>query len=64
MPRRRSGSFTGRAAIHPDQVGPINRAFAPSKAEVELADKIVAAFDKEGGIGTVGIDGKMLTSRI
>jgi citrate lyase subunit beta/citryl-CoA lyase len=51
--------FTGRAAIHPDQVGPINEAFAPSAEDVELARKIVAAFDKEGGVGTVGIDGKM-----
>jgi citrate lyase subunit beta/citryl-CoA lyase len=51
--------FTSRVAIHPDQVAPINEAFAPSKAEVELARKIVAAFDKEGGVGTVGIDGKM-----
>jgi citrate lyase subunit beta / citryl-CoA lyase len=51
--------FTGRVAIHPDQVAPINEAFAPSREEVELARKIVAAFDKEGGIGTVGIDGKM-----
>ncbi len=51
--------FTGRAAIHPDQVAPINEAFAPSPADVELAKKIVAAFDKAEGVGTIGIDGKM-----
>jgi citrate lyase subunit beta/citryl-CoA lyase len=51
--------FTGRAAIHPDQVAPINEAFAPSPEEVKLAKKIVAAFDKVEGVGTVGIDGKM-----
>lgn len=51
--------FTSRAAIHPDQVVPINEAFAPSPEEVELAKKIVAAFDKAEGVGTVGIDGKM-----
>jgi citrate lyase subunit beta/citryl-CoA lyase len=51
--------FTGRAAIHPDQVAPINEAFAPSFEDVELARKIVAAFDKIEGVGTVGINGKM-----
>lgn len=51
--------FTGRAAIHPDQVAPINEAFAPSPADVELARKIVAAFEREGAVGTVGIDGRM-----
>jgi citrate lyase subunit beta/citryl-CoA lyase len=51
--------FTGRAAIHPDQVAAINEAFAPTPEDVEMARKIVAAFDKEGGIGTVGIDGRM-----
>jgi citrate lyase subunit beta/citryl-CoA lyase len=51
--------FTGRAAIHPDQVAPINEAFTPSPEEVALARKLVAAFDKAQGVGTVGIDGKM-----
>ena len=51
--------FTGRAAIHPDQVAPINEAFAPSAADVALALKVVAAFDQAGGVGTVGIDGQM-----
>jgi citrate lyase subunit beta / citryl-CoA lyase len=51
--------FTGRVAIHPDQVAPINEAFAPSSEDVELARKIVSAFDQEGGVGTIGIDGKM-----
>ncbi len=51
--------FTGRAAIHPDQVAPINESFAPATEEVALAQQIVAAFDKAEGVGTVGIDGKM-----
>jgi citrate lyase subunit beta / citryl-CoA lyase len=51
--------FTGRAAIHPAQVRSINEAFAPSKDDVALAQKIVAAFDSVRGVGTVGIDGKM-----
>jgi citrate lyase subunit beta/citryl-CoA lyase len=51
--------FTGRAAIHPAQVVPINEAFAPSAEEVELARRIIAAFDRAEGVGTVGIEGKM-----
>ncbi|WP_028603596.1 HpcH/HpaI aldolase/citrate lyase family protein [Ottowia thiooxydans] len=51
--------FTGRAAIHPDQVAPINETFSPSMEDVELAKKVVAAFDSVDGVGTVGIDGKM-----
>ena len=51
--------WTGRAAIHPDQVVPINEAFAPSCEDVAFARKIVAAFEQFGGTGTVGIDGKM-----
>lgn len=51
--------FTGRAAIHPDQVGPINEAFAPSPEEVAFAERLVATFEAAGGIGTIGIDGKM-----
>jgi citrate lyase subunit beta / citryl-CoA lyase len=56
---RRDG-FVGRLAIHPDQVAAINRAYAPSEAEVAHARKIVAAFDANPGAGTLGIDGKMV----
>lgn len=55
---RRDG-FAGRLAIHPDQVGGIRQAFAPSEADVALARRIVAAFEGDPGLGTVGLDGKM-----
>lgn len=55
---RRDG-FTARLAIHPDQVAGIRRAFAPSEADVALARRIVAAFDENPGLGTIGLDGKM-----
>lgn len=51
--------FTGRIAIHPDQVETINRCFSPSVEDLAQARRIVAAFDADPGIGTVGIDGKM-----
>lgn len=55
---RRDG-FIGRIAIHPDQVETINRCFSPSNADVAHARRIVAAFDAQPELGTIGIDGKM-----
>jgi citrate lyase subunit beta/citryl-CoA lyase len=52
--------FTGRLAIHPAQVGPINEAFTPSEADIAYARRVVAAFAAQDGTGTVGLDGKML----
>jgi len=56
---RRAG-FRGMLAIHPDQVPVINRAFSASPAEIERAEKIVAAFAAAPGVGTIGMDGEML----
>jgi citrate lyase subunit beta/citryl-CoA lyase len=53
----RYDGFTGRFAIHPDQVAVINAAFTPSAAEIALAQRIVDAF--AGGAGAVSLDGKM-----
>lgn len=55
---RRDG-FTGRIAIHPDQVETINRCFTPSAGEVAHARRIAAAFAAQPDAGTLGIDGKM-----
>jgi citrate lyase subunit beta/citryl-CoA lyase len=55
---RRDG-FTGRIAIHPDQVAVINACFSPSDADIALAQRIVAAFAAQPQAGTLGIDGKM-----
>lgn len=55
---RRDG-FSGRLAIHPAQVAGIQAAFAPSAEERALAERIVAAFEADPGLGTIGIDGKM-----
>lgn len=56
---RRAG-FSGKIAIHPDQVAVINSAMTPGTAEIEQARLIVRAFDAEPNAGAVGIDGKML----
>ena len=52
--------FTGRIAIHPDQVAVINEAFMPSTSDVAHARRVIAAFETASGSGAVGLDGKML----
>ena len=56
----RAEGFSGRLAIHPDQVANINAGFTPSEAELAYARRIVAAFAAAPGVGTVGLDGKMI----
>jgi citrate lyase subunit beta/citryl-CoA lyase len=50
--------FTGKIAIHPDQVPIINEAFTPGIEEIAHARRVVQAFAE--GAGTVALDGKML----
>jgi len=55
---RREG-FTGRFAIHPDQVVIINEAFTPNADDVSFAERVIAAFAAEPDAGAIGIGGKM-----
>lgn len=57
--RARRDGFTGRIAIHPDQVAVINAGFSPSEAEIAHARRLVEAFDADPGAGVIGLDGKM-----
>ena len=52
--------FTGKMAIHPDQVAIINEAFTPSSAEIARARAIIAAFRSSPGTGVAALDGAML----
>jgi citrate lyase subunit beta/citryl-CoA lyase len=52
--------FTGKLAIHPDQVGPINAAFTPSAEEIAQATAIVAAFAADPSAGVLSVDGRMV----
>ncbi len=54
----RAEGFSGRIAIHPNQVETINTAFTPTAEEVDFAARVVEAF--AGDVGTVALDGKML----
>ena len=56
---RRDG-FSGKLAIHPDQIGAINAAFAPTAAEREHARRVVAAFAAAPGVGVASLDGEMI----
>jgi citrate lyase subunit beta/citryl-CoA lyase len=55
-----SEGFTGKLAIHPAQVGPINAAFTPSAEEIAHAEAIVAAFEAEPDAGVLSVAGKMV----
>ncbi len=58
--RDRQAGFVGKIAIHPAQSEVINAAFTPSDEEVDWAQKVVDVFEQNPGLGTVGLDGKML----
>jgi len=60
--RARAFGFDGKTLVHPSQIAPCNEVFAPSGEEVELARRIIAAFDlpENSGKGAIALDGKMV----
>jgi citrate lyase subunit beta/citryl-CoA lyase len=60
LQQARGDGFTGKLAIHPDQIGAINAAFAPSDADVAHAERVLAAFAAAAGAGVASLDGQML----
>jgi len=58
--RARRAGFSGKIAIHPDQVQLINEAFTPDAEEIARARRIVDAFEQSPGVGTLQLDGEML----
>ena len=58
--RDRKAGFIGKILIHPAQAEIANEAFTPSTAEVEHAEKVIAAFAANPGVGVVALDGMML----
>lgn len=55
--------FTGKTAIHPSNIAPINAAFTPSAEEIAEAQRIVAAFEASP-TGLVVIDGKLIQAPV
>lgn len=52
--------FTGKLAIHPDQVAVINECFVSSAAEIAHAARVVALFAANPGVAALSLDGKMV----
>lgn len=58
--RARRRGFTGKLAIHPVQVATINAALTPNDDELAWSRRAVDVFECNPGLGTIGLDGKML----
>ena len=54
--------FTGKLAIHPRQVEPIQNVFTPSPADIQRAQRLITAFAEHqaSGTGAFALDGKMV----
>lgn len=54
--------FDGKTLIHPSQIYPVHRAYAPSQTERAWAQTVVSAFDDpaNAGKGAVPVEGRMV----
>jgi citrate lyase subunit beta/citryl-CoA lyase len=52
--------FTGKLAIHPDQVAIINEVFTPTPDEIARAEAIVQLFVDNPDAGALSLDGQMV----
>ncbi|MBD0739500.1 HpcH/HpaI aldolase/citrate lyase family protein [Streptomyces sp. CBMA29] len=54
--------FDGKTLIHPTQIEPCNRIFAPAQEEIDRSRRIVEAFEEatSQGRGVVTVDGRMI----
>lgn len=52
----------GKWAIHPDQIAPLNAAFAPTESEIAQARRVLAALEeaRADGRAAVQLDGRMI----
>ena len=62
----RSMGFKGKFAIHPGQMAALNRAFAPSRAEIDAARAIVRAAEAAAadGVGAISLGGRMVDAPV
>ncbi|MGW8399014.1 HpcH/HpaI aldolase/citrate lyase family protein [Streptomyces lydicus] len=58
----RQFGFDGKTLIHPSQVEPCNRVFAPSADQIARSRRIIEAFDEatREGRGVVTVDGRLI----
>jgi citrate lyase subunit beta/citryl-CoA lyase len=60
--RSRRFGFGGKLCVHPKQVAIVNAAFAPAPADVDWAQRVIAALSD--GRGAVAVDGKLIDKPI
>ena len=58
--KARQLGFTGKALIHPAQIGTVHRVFSPTQEEVEYARRVVAAFEAAPDEGAIAVDGRLV----
>ncbi len=58
--------FSGKLLIHPAQVAPVRRVFAPSAQQIAWAERVLAAgpLNGDGGAGVRVVDGKMVDAPV
>lgn len=61
--RSRNLGFSGKLAIHPNQIDTLNQAFMPSEIEVNQAREIVSSLAKAIS-GVVAVDGRMVDEAV
>ncbi len=54
--------FNGKSLIHPRQIKPLHKAYAPTAAELIFARRVILAAEKakSEGLGVTSLDGKMI----
>jgi citrate lyase subunit beta/citryl-CoA lyase len=54
--------FQGKMCIHPNQIPVVNRVFTPTNAEIDFAERVVAAFAQaeHEGSAAIQLDGKFI----
>jgi citrate lyase subunit beta/citryl-CoA lyase len=62
----RAIGFEGMGCVHPVQIAVIHQAFAPTAAEIEKAQKLVAAYHEaqRKGLGVVSLGSKMIDAPV
>ncbi|MEM4218295.1 MAG: CoA ester lyase [Candidatus Methanomethylicaceae archaeon] len=54
--------FTGKLLTHPRHIDPVNQVFTPSHEDIELAKRVIAAYEeaKSRGLGATSVGGRMV----
>jgi citrate lyase subunit beta/citryl-CoA lyase len=64
--RVRHQGYSGKLVIHPDQIQPVHRGFAPTDEEVRYARRVVQAFEDASrrGNGVIVLEGQMVDAPV